>query len=436
VRDTTPAAPSVTAPVGPYYALIIGNNEYQHVGKLETAVNDAEEVAQVLKERFGFKTTVIPNATRAQIITALDDYRQLPEKSNLLIYYGGHGHKDVAVHRTYWLPVDAEKDHTSNWINAVEITDAIRAIPSMHVLVIADSCFSGDLPMRSSGARISPKEHNALLSNMLRMKSRHVMSSGGDEPVADAGTGGHSVFAAALLQSLGDIEPDAFTGEELLTQWVKPRVVGRSSQTPQYIILREGDGDLGDFVFFRLSKSNGKDIEGGITADLGGNGEPVGVIEVFSVTRGSIYIDGKEMGQIFENGRKIFQRQAAGKHLVQLRGTAEQSQDVVVESGAVAYATFRTKAPIDNTGAVPVGKLLIQSEQGLDGEVYVDDYRVGHLDKGGYLTISNLIAGNHDYAVVEANGTKTAGSANITANNTTSLSLAPLPPTNLRVVVH
>ncbi len=31
----------------------------------------------------------------------------------------------------------------------------------------------------------------------------------------------------------------------------KPRVAGRSQQTPQYAIVRDSDADLGDFVFFR-----------------------------------------------------------------------------------------------------------------------------------------------------------------------------------------
>jgi hypothetical protein len=82
------------------------------------------------------------------------------------------------------------------------------------------------------------------------------MSSGGDEPVADAGAVGHSVFAGALLQSLNDMQDDVFTAEALLSQRVQPRVAGRSQQTPQYAMIRDSDGDLGDFVFFRSKSSN------------------------------------------------------------------------------------------------------------------------------------------------------------------------------------
>jgi len=274
VQGVAPPQPVSASPIGPYYALVIGNNNYKKLNKLQTAVSDADAVAQLLHDHFGFQTKILHDATRANILNALDDYqRMLPEKSNLLIYYAGHGHKDVAAGRAYWLPVDAQPDHSPNWINAVEITDKLRAIRSRHILVIADSCWSGDFTLISlagksgsfgvgafgtkTGSAITPSEHNALLATTLALKSRHIMSSGGDEPVADGGGAGHSVFAGVLLQSLDDMKDDSFTGEALLVQRVKPRVAGRAQQMPEYAVVRDSASDLGDFVFFR-SRKHGK----------------------------------------------------------------------------------------------------------------------------------------------------------------------------------
>jgi len=260
-----PGKPSLPSPIGPYYALVIGNNNYKNLNKLKTAVNDAKAVGQLLHDRFGFQTKVLYDATRASILDALDDYqRTLPEKSNLLIYYAGHGHKDVAAQRAYWLPVDAQRDHSPNWISSTEITDKLRAIPSRHILVIADSCWSGDLSMASMlsrGGRVAKSEHDAMVAKMLNLKSRHIMSSGGDEPVSDSGTAGHSVFSAALLQSLSDMESDNFTAEDLLVERVKPRVAGRSQQVPEYATIREAYAALGDFVFFRSENPAAKGQE-------------------------------------------------------------------------------------------------------------------------------------------------------------------------------
>ena len=72
--------------VGSYYALIIGNDEYLHIPKLQTAVNDAKAVSEVLQNRYGFETNLLLNASRDQIIKAINQYRHnLDENTNLLI---------------------------------------------------------------------------------------------------------------------------------------------------------------------------------------------------------------------------------------------------------------------------------------------------------------------------------------------------------------
>jgi hypothetical protein len=82
-------------PPGNYHALVIGNNNYRLLPPLRTAVNDAQEVARVLKEQYRFNVTLLPNATRSDIMEALNLLREkLTSKDNLLIYYAGHGFLD------------------------------------------------------------------------------------------------------------------------------------------------------------------------------------------------------------------------------------------------------------------------------------------------------------------------------------------------------
>ena len=138
--------PESTTELGKYYALVIGNNNYKYVAKLKTAVNDADAVGQLLRDRYGFTVKVLHDATRDNILTALNEYRRtLPVNSNLLIYYAGHGYKDQDTNEAYWLPVDAEKDNNQDWISADDISADAHAIPLMHLLIISDSCFSGEL---------------------------------------------------------------------------------------------------------------------------------------------------------------------------------------------------------------------------------------------------------------------------------------------------
>ncbi len=77
---------------GRYHALVIGNNDYQHLRNLTTAVGDADAVATLLEEKYGFNVTKLTNATRLDITGALNRLRQtLTEKDNLLVYYAGMG---------------------------------------------------------------------------------------------------------------------------------------------------------------------------------------------------------------------------------------------------------------------------------------------------------------------------------------------------------
>ncbi len=154
---TVVAATPVAAKIPPmnfgsFYALVIGNEKYQHLPQLKTSVNDAVAISEVLTRKYNFKTTTLKNATRYQILSELNKMRaQLNEGDNLLIYYAGHGELDKANQRGHWLPVDAEADSDANWISSVAITDILNAMTVKHILVVADSCYSGALTRSSIG---------------------------------------------------------------------------------------------------------------------------------------------------------------------------------------------------------------------------------------------------------------------------------------------
>lgn len=251
---------SIATGLGSYEALVIGNNDYRYLGKLQTAINDADSVAKVLHDRYGFKTRILHNATRDDIITAMVEYRRrLPDDSSLLIYYAGHGHLDREVDEAYWLPIDADRDNNENWISADDITRNVRAIHSLHVLIISDSCYSGTIT-RDANVSLLSHDKEKVIARMLRSKSRTLMASGGNEPVADSGGGaGHSVFAGALLQGLRDMQDGEFTADSLF-ETIRPRVAGRSEQVPKYDYIRNSGHDDGDFVFSRLGA---KTVAGG-----------------------------------------------------------------------------------------------------------------------------------------------------------------------------
>ncbi|HLL76264.1 MAG TPA: caspase family protein [Pyrinomonadaceae bacterium] len=255
------AAATAQSGAGGYHALVIGNNNYASLPKLKTAEADAREVASLLKEFYGFETRLLLNATRQQIVSAIFSYRQtLGLDANLLVYYAGHGINDAQADKSYWLPVDATRDDDSNWISADDITTRIRAIPARHVLVISDSCYSGTLTRGLGEALPPPNAREQFIQRMMAGRSRTLMASGGDEPVADGGGGGHSVFASALLRGLREMDKGKFTAAELFRHYVQEPVAGRAQQTPEYNPLRNSGHESGDFVFVKI-KTDGKSVE-------------------------------------------------------------------------------------------------------------------------------------------------------------------------------
>lgn len=242
---------------GRYHALVIGNDHYKHWPELMNAVADAAAIAKTLKERYGFQVTLLKDATRAQIMKALNEYRKiLTEKDNLLIYYAGHGHLEQGIDRGYWIPIDAETNDNSEWVLLPSVTDMLQLISAKHVMVVADSCFGGKLT-RSSLAQLKPgltdDARLDLLTTLAQKRVRTAMTSGGVKPVLDAGGSGHSVFAEAFLGVLD--ENNTVLEAERLFWAVRTRVVSTSQklnaeQIPTYDpIHMAGHESLGDFIF-------------------------------------------------------------------------------------------------------------------------------------------------------------------------------------------
>jgi TPR repeat protein/peptidoglycan hydrolase-like protein with peptidoglycan-binding domain len=243
-------APIQTADLGTFHALVIGNDAYRALPRLRTAVKDAYAVAKLLESRYGFRATTLINATRDDVIQALQKMRnQLTEHDNLLIYYAGHGKLDRGSDRGYWLPIDATEESPVNWINNVTITDTLKAIQARHVMVVADSCYSGTLTRDTRGIKVRLKKSD-YVTKTHRKKSRTVLASGGLEPVSDSGGSGHSVFAKAFMDALRDNE-GVIDGLDVFA-YVRKQVRLNADQVPNYANIRYAGHEVGgDFLFAR-----------------------------------------------------------------------------------------------------------------------------------------------------------------------------------------
>jgi uncharacterized caspase-like protein len=249
--------------LGRYYALIIGNNKYPNLSDLATAENDAKRANEILTKKYGFKTRMLLNANRYDILSALNEFTEkLTEKDNFLLYYAGHGELDIINLRGYWLPVDAEKNNSANWIPDFAITDILNVMSAKHVIVIADSCYAGIMTydaVTGLQSGISDEVRDYWLEKLAQKRSRTVFTSGGTEPVSDVGGGNNSVFAKFLFDFL-ETNSEFIDGRRLYKE-ITPRVSYASQaleleQEPQYAAFKGHEGSDFFFVPVELRANN------------------------------------------------------------------------------------------------------------------------------------------------------------------------------------
>jgi len=236
-----------------YYALIIGNNNYEKLEDLDNAVNDAKDLEKVLKEKYGFKTTLLIDEKSDETENAIIKFTQNRDKNdNILIYYAGHGELIKKQKRGYWLPTDAGSTQDSKWLSNNNIKDLISSSDAKHILLVVDSCFSGSL-MRGSGENKSVEKLTpSAVERFKKLKTRLVMTSGGNEFVADGiGNSKNSVFAEPLIKALKD-NNDVIRSIELF-QTVQNYVINNADQTPNHSLIHGTGHNGGEFLFFPKS---------------------------------------------------------------------------------------------------------------------------------------------------------------------------------------
>ncbi|MEQ8516110.1 MAG: caspase family protein, partial [Chromatocurvus sp.] len=206
VLDPLPDTSRIRIPaeiqLGTSYALVIGNNNYAHLRKLRFAHNDARAVHEVLTQRYRFQSELLLDATRGDIFRRVDALKDtLKPQDSLLIYYAGHGSEDGT--NSYWMGVDATSASPGAQemfgVSSSALARWLTMLPANHVLVIADSCYSGRGIVTSGGIKLRQEEIQKNMKFYLQNRARTVLTSGGVVPVPDGGAGDHSVFTKALV---------------------------------------------------------------------------------------------------------------------------------------------------------------------------------------------------------------------------------------------
>src|SRR5437762_12871385 len=169
-------------------ALVIGNNDYKFVPKLQKAVNDARTMGDTLKQ-LGFSVVVTENQTRQAFSQSLLAFDKAVEKGDTaFFFYAGHG-LEIAG-QNFLLPTDVPA--------ATEGQEELVRDAS----ILADRVIER---LQNKGARTAILVFDACRNNPFeRSGTRAVAGGGGLAPMTQLPEGVFSVFSAGPRQTALD----------------------------------------------------------------------------------------------------------------------------------------------------------------------------------------------------------------------------------------
>ena len=190
-------------------AVVIGNKEYTgDIPNVDFAIRDAEFVKEYLIKTMGYREGNIfyySNATKGQMEVAFEELKNAvkPNKSDVFVYYSGHGAPDPESKQGYFVPVDANPNYINKTGYSVdELYTLLSKIKAKNTLVVIDACFSGSSDQGMILKDISPVGVR-VKDYFLNSKNSAVFTSATGEQVSSwYRDKSHSLFTYYFLKGL------------------------------------------------------------------------------------------------------------------------------------------------------------------------------------------------------------------------------------------
>ncbi|CAK0771891.1 hypothetical protein CCP3SC5AM1_750014 [Gammaproteobacteria bacterium] len=252
-------------------ALVIGNNNYIHVDKLNNAAADAEAMKNELTS-LGFEVVYRQNSNRKDMNKAIDIFiEKLSVNAVGMIFYAGHGVQIRNVN--YLLPVDIaaeeENDVVNDSIDLFKVLERMSETQAKFSLVILDDCrnnpfkknFSG-VVSRNIGSTRGLATISSNASGIMVVYSAGVNQMALDQ-LSPADKNPHGLFTREFLK---EIKKPGIKIQDLITE-VKQKVITLAKSVGHIQTPAIYDQSVGTFFF--LLPENTKII---LTAEQNGNG--------------------------------------------------------------------------------------------------------------------------------------------------------------------
>ena len=224
-------------------ALVIGNGDYSHSGKLKNPVNDAEVMASTL-ESLDFKVIKEINADKEKMELSIYEFsKKLNEYNVALFYYAGHGIQVGG--RNFLLPTDAVlEDKIAAEFEAIDVNKVVSQFerhPNNTNIVILDACRNNPFKSFSRGGETGFSAIPAPSGTIIAFAT-------GEGSTASDGLGDNGLYTSVLSDEMK--KPQRIEDVFINTR-IKVRQISNAEQSPQ-----EWSQLTGKFYFATDGNSN------------------------------------------------------------------------------------------------------------------------------------------------------------------------------------
>lgn len=355
-------------------ALVIGNSSYLKIQALNNPVNDAMDMTAALK-RLGFAVLTKTDADRKTMRTVIDDFNKAIQGADVaLFYYSGHGVQ--LDNENYLVPVGAEVsvagDVQDECVSLSRITARMNEAGAGTNIIILDACRDNPFKAVTRGiqrglAVIAEKPPESII----------VYATAENERAEDGG-GRNGTFTSALLKNIE--RPESFT--DILID-VKAQVRKETSEKQQPAVY----DSLSHRVY--LAGSGSTPAPAVTVAPASPALTPTitvarsyGSLSVTTATAGTLYLDGKPMGDLPAGAQAKLDSVEVGERSLELRyadGQVEK-QSATVDKGRATSVSFTYKKllPPAVQPASSVDMVLVAGGNFTMGSPNSEDGRVGN----------------------------------------------------------
>jgi len=224
-------------------AVVMGNSDYRRASDVDFAINDARAIKMYLVDVLGYSegnVIFLTDATKGDFESLFgnrDNFRGKlfnmvkAGKSDIFIYYSGHGAPGLKDKKGYFVPVEADPQYIELSGYPLDVFyKNISKVPARSVTVVLDACFSGANIYKN----ISPivlKIKNPVIS----MKNGVVLSSSRGSQVSGwYNEKKHGIFTYFFLKAIQDKNADFNKDNKLTFDEIYRFISDKTEGVPYY----------------------------------------------------------------------------------------------------------------------------------------------------------------------------------------------------------